>query len=341
MILDSRGVSHDNRQMSTEPVPAESLPTPPGFLKPEAILTLQSMGMPPAVLEYVHTQAGAPTWAFFVMLALWLTSSVALLLGVIFLWRDAPLAGWLIQLGIFPRDTLLIDLQLLTIVFGVCSFCFLIAHCLLSLLLSTHRGLAIRMALLAIQRSANLGSDLWLLNRCVRRMGADSSPEDSLAGFHLASIRILLLVGLWILIPTVLLGAWETFAASYATPLGIRAGGMFAWRRPFVTWDEVQKVSTGASDGKVAETAYVLHYADGSRDLTRWEMPDGKSKNLSVLARIDSELRQRDVPWEVAHYEFGIYQGQPRWSHSAFRKLRAGLSPAEQAVFDRVYRYEP
>ena len=85
---------------------------------------------------------------------------------------------------------------------------------------------------------------------------------------------------------------------------------------------------------------YQLHYAGSSRDLAQWRVPTG-GYNLSAIAQIDEQLRQRNVPWSVALYEYGIYKGQRRWDDVAFEKIRARLTPDERALFDRVYRYEP
>lgn len=312
----------------------------PSYLKPEAIRALVDMHLPGEVLEYVRTKRGLPEWMYFVGLALVLTSAVNLIIVVGITINRAPLPALLIRLGLFPRDTWLIDVQLLTSVLGVCMISFLIPSILLSLLTLIHRGFAIKAALLSIQRCANKQTDLWLVKRCFQRIPAHLAPEDYLVAFHGASIRVLLTLCVWILIPTVIVGSWETLAASYATPQGIRAGGMFSWPRPFVTWDEVEKVSTGAIDGSKAEAIYVLHYAGGSRELTRWRLPSGSDANLPAIAQIDDEMRQRDVPWEVARYTFGVHTGKEQWSRNAFQKLRAPLTPADRAVFDRVYRYD-
>jgi hypothetical protein len=340
MILDSRAVSRDNRAMPAVAEPPKS-PSAASYLSPEAERTLVDLRMPAPVVDYVRTHPGLPPWCFFLSLALWLTLSVALVLAVAIPLTRAPLPAWLVHFGLFPRDTLLIDVQLLSPILGLVMLCFLLPSVALSLLTLLQRSFATRAALLSIQRAANKQNDLWLLKRSLQRIPSHLGPEDYLVAFHGGLIRTLLTLGVWILIPTLLLGAWETLASSYATPRGIRAGGMFAWPRPFVAWDDVQKVSTGAiNNGSKSEPVYVLHYSGSSRDLSRWRMLDGNSDNLPVIVQIDNELRQRDVPWEIALYEYGIHKGERRWDQAAFRTLRSRLTPADQAMFDRVYRYD-
>jgi hypothetical protein len=320
-------------------------PLPTEHLNVNGLSTLVSLNMPQPVLDYVRTRPGLPTWVFFAALALCLTLFFVAVLGVCVPLTRAPVPRWMMQLGLLPRDTLLVDVQLLSPILGIVMLAFLVSQALLSAATLLHRRFAIGAALLGIQRAANRQNELWFLGQCLRRIDRSLPPEDYLLAYHWAAIRVALRIGVWILIPTLLVAGWELLSCSYATPQGIKAAGMFTWRRPFVTWDEVQKLTTGATgnDRSKPIARYVVHFADGSRDLARWQLMRGdlvsSNENLLMLFRIDNELRARHVPWDVAVYDFGIHRGKPQWDAAAFRKLRAQLNPLQRSVFDRVYRY--
>lgn len=320
--------------------------TQPSYLPPEDVVALIEMGMPREVARYLEKTPGMSKWGFGIANAFLIVLCLGLgLLPVIAIF-GLPLARWLIAAGVYPRDVTLIDFQLLSAVgFMLAGFVWGLAP--FSALILLHRGLAIRSAISGIQHSIKTPQNRWavrmMLRGIFRRMPAEAPLEDYLVAYHWASIRMSCALALWLFLPTVALVCWEGLSASYSTPQGIRPGGMFTWKRDFVPWDQVHELSTGSYGSGRKESprpVYQLHYAGGSRDLASWVVPAG-GWNLPALVQIDDELRQRNVPWSVALYEYGIYRGEKRWDPIAFEKLRAQLTPDEQELFDRVYRYQP
>lgn len=314
------------------------------FLPPDAVAALTEMGVREDVVQYLKTTRGMSKWGYVCAVILLLSLMFGLAALPLVAMLQLPLARWLIEAGIYPRDVILIDLQLFSGL-GFMLAALMISMVPFSAIMLLHRGLAVRSAISGIQESIKAPQNRWavrmMLRRVFQRMPADAPLEDYLVAYHWATIRFSTKLALWIALPTAALVCWEGLTASYATPKGIRPGGMFSGDQKFVPWDQIERLSTGSYGSGPKESAmpvYQLHYPGGSRDLAQWRVPAG-GYNLSAIAQIDNELRQRNVPWSVALFEYGIYQGQQRWDAVAFEKIRGRLTPDEREVFDRVYRY--
>lgn len=316
------------------------------ILPSDAVAALEEMGVPNHIVEYLRTTRGMSKWGYgcSVALLIFLMCGISALPILATIWL--PWARWLIEAGIYPRDVILIDLQLFSFV-GFLFAGIMLTMVPFSAIMLLNRGLAVRSAISGIQQSIKAPQNRWavrmMLRRIFQRMPADLPVEDYLVAYHGASARFSCLLALLIILLTLPFVCWEALAASYATPRGIQPGGMFSWNQPFVKWDQIQKLSTGSYGSGPKESAmpvYQLHYSGSSRDLAQWRVPTG-GDNLPVLARIDSELRERNVPWSVAVYEYGIYTGQQRWDPVAFDRIRGRLNQDERQMFDQVYRIQP
>ncbi len=310
------------------------------------VKVLTSLGMPePIALSVQKSRGFTPR-----MTAVTGLITLAILLfaiGVaVWLLGKLPVAEWYVGLGLVSSETLLIDSErahALGFIFGAIAA----AGVLTNMIAASHKQLAIKTAITSIQKYL-VKSPSWshrlFPGIAIHGIDPTLSRNEYLVRYVKADARFAFWVLVAISFLTSLCFMWDGSSATCATPEGVLIGSRLPGNRRFVTWDQVQKLSTGSfwqSNRTVRNLRYVIHLPDDTTiDFSDSISFDPSGRNLNALLAVDEKLRKLNVPWERATFPAGIHAGQVQWDESCFESAQSELSDEERQKFRRIYHLD-
>ena len=303
--------------------------------------------MPRHVARWVQQQPGLSARMQIATTLLMLVPMLAGFASAVWLMHSVAFLELFIACGIVTADTLLMDVELFGLL-GLIFAAIFAAGAISCAITFRYRELSIQGAAISIKKlmtQAPRWFRKFVPGMVIRRISSDLEPEDYMMQYVALELRFATACFFGSILLTIVGVIWDGGTASIATPEGIYAGHHFRFARTFFSWDKVTGLETGcyySNNGTVRNTAYRIHLPNGeTADFSSGPSPGDAGNRLQTLSRIDTFLRQSQVPWKPAVYPGGTMAGQTQWHPECFEAFRADYSPEDWLLFKRVYRYEP